>query len=86
MTCKQYESQGVKKTNSNDPGTRYGHQKSNKNQQVLHNQDDKNEEKPETAGEEPNSLAIAGTKNLTLLSEKCLELVIAGVNDVCATI
>lgn len=33
-----------------------------KNQQVFHNQDDKNEEKPETAGEEPKSLAIAGTK------------------------
>lgn len=51
----------------------------------MHNQDDKSEEKPET-GEEPNSLAIAGIKNLTLLSEEHLELVIAGMNDVCATI
>lgn len=52
----------------------------------MHSQDDKSEEKPETAGEEPNSLAIAGIKNLTLLSEEHLELVIAGMNDVCATI
>lgn len=61
------------------------HQKSNKNQQVLYNQDDKNKEKPETTGKEATSLGIARRRKKKGLSEKRLELVIASTNDVCAT-
>ena len=50
-TCEQYESLGVRETVISVTWVLdIDHQKSNKNQQILHHQDDKNKEKPETIG------------------------------------
>lgn len=65
-TFKHLENQGVKETVT--PMSQVldvEHWKSNTNQKELYNQDDKNEEKAETIGEEVTPIAIAEKNHFT---------------------